>query len=172
MCEPITATAAAVPAWLSYATLGLSALGTAAGVVSQVQQGRYQAAVARNNAALAEMQARDAERRGRIAEDQQRRRTAQVLGTQRAVLAGQGTALDEGSPLSILGDTAATGELDALTIRSNAAREAWGLRARANNFAAQSRMAEPGFLGTGASLLGGASSVADRWLRYRRAGLV
>ena len=58
------------------------------------------------------------------------------------------------------------------TIRSNAAREAWGLRARASNFAAHSRMAEPGFIGTGASLLGGASSVADRWLRYRRAGLI
>lgn len=163
MCEPAT---------LAATTLALTTIGTGVSALGQIQQGRYQAAVARNNARLAGMQAEDAERRGKIAEQQQRRRTGLTLGTQRAALGGQGTALDEGSPLDILGDTAATGELDALTIRSNAGREAWGLRARAGNFLAQSRLAAPGFIGTGASLLGGASSVADRWLRFRRAGLV
>jgi hypothetical protein len=37
-----------------------------------------------------------------------------------------------GTALDLLGDTAQIGEEDALTIRNNAAREAWGYRNQAN----------------------------------------
>lgn len=160
--------------WLSAAGLAASVLGTAGSAFGQMQQSRYQAQVAKNNAQLAEYQAQDAERRGKIAEEQQRKKTGLILGTQRAALGGQGTALDEGSPLDIQGDTAAAGEMDALTIRSNAAREAWGYRAQASNYAAQARQAGGigSYIGAGASLLGGAATVSDRWLRYNRAGLL
>jgi hypothetical protein len=175
---PAAAAAAAAPAaagfsWLSAASLASGVLGTGMSALGSMQQARYQAAVARNNQALAEQQAQDAERRGVIAEDQQRRRTGLIIGTQRASLAGQGTALDDGSPLDIVSDTAASGEMDALTIRDNATREAWGYRAQAANFAAQEQLAsqQSGWLGTGASLLGGAMSVGDRWLRFRQAGV-
>ena len=43
-------------------------------------------------------------------------------------MAANGVDLSSGSPLDILGDTAMYGELDALTIRSNAEREAYGYR--------------------------------------------
>jgi hypothetical protein len=156
------------------ASLALSGIGTVLQSVSQSQQSGYQAAVARNNQRIAEQQAQDALRRGDIAEDQQRQKTGLLIGTQRARLAGQGTALDEGSPLDIQGDTAAAGAQDALTIRSNAEREAWGYRAQAANYAAQARLAESraGWLGTGESLLAGAGSVADRWARFRQQGLL
>jgi hypothetical protein len=175
----VASAAAAVPAatgfsWLAAASTAASILGTGMSAFGGMQQGRYQAAVAKNNQRLAERQAEDALRRGDLAEDQQRRKTGLILGTQRAGLAGQGTALDEGSPLDIVGDTAMVGETDALTIRSNAEREAWGYRAQAMNFGAQADIerSRAGLLGTGASLLGGGVGILDRWSTYRRAGML
>jgi hypothetical protein len=167
-----TATAAAGFSWLAAASTAAGILGTGMSVLGGMQQSRYQAAVAKNNQRLAERQAEDALRRGDLAEDQQRQKTALILGTQRAGMAGQGTALDEGSPLDIVGDTAMVGETDALTIRSNAEREAWGYRAQAMNFGAQAALERnrAGLLGTGASLLSGGAGVLDRWSTYRRAG--
>lgn len=189
MCEPVSATAgvgaalgsmggAAMAAssfsWFSIASMAASAIGTVVQGVSGMQQSRYQAAVARNNSIIAERAAKDALERGSIAEDNARKRTGLIIGSQRAALAGQGSALDEGSPLDIQGDTAVAGEMDALTIRSNAEREAYNYRAQGANFRAQEQLAssQAGWLGTGASLLAGASGVADRWARYRSAGML
>jgi hypothetical protein len=121
----------------------------------------------RNNQAVADLMADDARKRGEIAEARQREKTRQILGTQTAKLAAQGTDLS-GSALDILGDTAASGELDALTVRSNAAREAWGHRVKATDYAAQAQkpLSGLGGLGAGASLIGGAGSVADKWYRF------
>jgi hypothetical protein len=162
------------PSVLGTLSMAAGVIGTGMQVLGGMQQARYQAAVARNNQIIAERQAQDALRRGDIAEDQQRQKTGLILGAQRAGMAGQGTALDEGSPLDIQGDTAMAGEMDALTIRSNAEREAWGYRAQAANFAAQERLEQnrAGFLGTGASLLSGGAGILDRWSTYRRAGLL
>src|SRR5689334_16302266 len=66
----------------------------------------YQSKLARNNAQLAEWQAHDAITRGQVAENNQRQKTAQLAGTQRAIMAARGLSLDEGSPLNILSDTA------------------------------------------------------------------
>lgn len=132
----------------------------------------YQAAVNRNNAQIADWQARDAVTRGQKAEQAQRLRTAQLKGSQRAAMAARGVALDEGSPLNILNDTDYMGELDALTIRDNAEREAWGHRMQAGNYTSDASMlsnradAESPSSATFGSLLTGAGAVADSW--YRR----
>lgn len=95
------------------------------------------------------------------------------MGRQVAALAGQGADLT-GSPTDILGDTAAAGEMDALTTRSNTAREAWGYRTKGVEFGneiglANSRQGSsgPSLPGVGESLIGGAGSVADKWYRFR-----
>jgi hypothetical protein len=155
-------------------SIAATAASTAMAVMSQQQQAQaaqaqagYQSAVMRNNQAAADMMAADARARGEIAEAKQREKTKQILGTQTAALAGQGTDLS-GSALDILGDSAASGEFDALTVRSNAAREAWGHEARASQLAAESMKPVSGLggLGVGASLIGGAGSVADKWYRF------
>lgn len=176
MCDPVS---------LAVVSIGTTLASTGLGVMDQMQQAQskqamygYQAAVARNNQIQADRLAVDAEKRGRVTEHRQRLRTRVPMGAQVAALAGQGTDL-AGSPTDILGDTAAAGEMDALTIRSNATREAWGYRTKGVEFSneallANSRQGSSGFnpLGVGASLIAGAGSVADKWYRYGRQGLL
>lgn len=162
---------------IAASSLALAAAGTALSVKGQIdgqaaagaQQG-YLAQLARQRQQLAEQQARDAVLRGQAAEQKQRDLTAQRIGTQTAALAAQGTDL-EGSPTDILGDTARAGEQDALTIRTSAAREAWAHEMQAAGYAADAALREsfePSYLGAGASLLMGASALADKWDRFRK----
>jgi hypothetical protein len=144
-----------------------SAVIGAAGTIMQGQaaagQASYQAQVARNNQIIAERNAVDAEKRGVIDEDKMRRRVASIAGTQRAQLAGQGSVLDEGSPLDIQMDTAGLGELDALTVRGNSEREAYGFRVQGMNQGAQAALYDSktstlgSWLSAGGSILGGAA---------------
>jgi hypothetical protein len=129
----------------------------------------YQAAVNRNNSTLAEWNARDAITRGQKAEQQQRLKTAALKSTQRASFAARGMALDEGSPLAILDDTDFMGDMDALTLRDNAAREAWGYRIQAGNYAGDAGLldaradAESPFKAGATTLLSSAGQVASPW---------
>lgn len=107
---------------------------------AQAAQGSYQAAVARNSQAMAERTAAIQERNAQYAEQQgaadesrQRLKTAQAIGSQRAAMAGQGADINSGSPVDILGDTARAGELDAQTIRADAARKAYNFRLQGMN---------------------------------------
>lgn len=182
MCEPISLTAAL--------SLGATALSTGLGVVGMVgqqqaqaqaaqasaAQARYQAQVAEQNRELARRQQADALQRGQVAEENRRRVTAQQIGQQTAALAAQGTDL-EGSPTDILGDTAAAGELDARTVRANAAREAYGYEVQGLGYGNTAAMEytraanstyTPNYLGAGASLLSGASTLADKWRRFQQ----
>lgn len=171
-------------------SLGATALSTGLGVVGMVgqqqaqaqaasaaqAQARYQAQVAQQNQELARRQAADATQRGQVAEDNRRRQTALQIGQQRAGLAAQGTDFT-GSETDILGDTAAAGELDARTIRANAAREAYGYTVQGlgygNTAALETARAAnstytPNYLGAGASLLSGAATLSDKWRRFQQ----
>lgn len=178
MCDPVS---------LGVGSLALGAIGTGLNVMGQMNQqsamGAQQAFLAQQDRInqqraqqLAQIQANDALQRGQVAEERQRQITGQRLGTQTAALAAQGTDL-AGSPTDILGDTARAGELDAQTIRSNAAREAWGYQVQGQtqsaNFGADAALRgsfQPSYLGAGASLLGGASSLADKWSKFQYMG--
>ena len=115
----------------------------------------------------------DALQRGTKAEQAQRLKVAQLKSSQRAGFAARGVALDEGSPLAILQDTDMMGEMDALTIRDNAEKEAWGARMQGANYSSDSAMlsARSGAESpTGAafgSLLTGAGAVASSWYNRR-----
>lgn len=134
----------------------------------------YQAKVQENNATLAGWQAEDAITRGQVSESNQRMKTAQLKSTQRASLAARGVALDEGSPLDILTTTDVMGERDALTVRDNAAREAWALREQGKGYtsnasllSARADSENPLMAGAG-TLLTGAGSVAKQWYSYKQ----
>ena len=160
---------------------------TAAGVVGQVQAGqaaaaeaKYQSAVLKNNAIQAEYAARDAIERGRVEELKQRIATKRLIGRQRAVLAANGVLVDQDSALDITADTETLGEFDALTIRDNAAREALALRQQRGQFLSEATLARmrgrqaqtAGYVGAGATLLGGLGSVAGKWYNYKQAGVI
>lgn len=112
MCDPVTA---------------LIAAGTAVGAYGQYQQGQYAMAQGRENARVANIQAEDALRRGAIEEDAQRMRVRQMLGAQRAAIGANGITAS-GTALGLLSETAQFAEADAMTIRNNAAREAFGFK--------------------------------------------
>jgi hypothetical protein len=101
---------------------------------SQQQVAEANAQQSEFNAHVADLQAADATTRG--AEEESRFRTSVrgLIGSQRAGFAGQGVDVGSGSALDVQADAAYLGELDALTIRSNAAREAWGYQVQSENY--------------------------------------
>ena len=115
MCDPVTLTVLAV------GSLVATAAGGIAQADAQRKAGSYQAQVANNQAKMVEDAAR-------VAEQNEREKTAQTISTQRANYAAAGIDPNFGSPTDVQASTAITGELNALTIRTNAANEAQGLR--------------------------------------------
>lgn len=147
---------------------------TLVGGVSQIQAGNAQAAAANYNAQVAEMNAtladraaKDALERGAREEQQKRMEIAQLQGRQRAAMAANGVDLTFGSPLDALVDTATMGELDALTIRRNAAREAFDIEVQGVNHRADATLSRMnassartgGFLDAAGTVLGGGAKV-------------
>lgn len=116
-------------------TAGIAAVSAYQQSQTAKNQGEYQAKVARNNEKVAELQAADAKERGDVAAAAVRRKYAALGGTQAASLAARGLDISEGSANAILTDTDFFGDFDQRTTRANAAREAWGYKVRAGNFA-------------------------------------
>lgn len=151
--------------------MALTVGSTLLGAVGQVQQGqataaaqRYNAQVQEMNATLSERRAKDAIERGQADEQRKRQQVAGLVGQQTAAMAANGVDLSFGSPLDTLVDTAALGELDALTIRTNANREAYDFRVDAVNKRAGASMSRASadnavtgsLLNAGGTILGGA----------------
>lgn len=111
---------------------------------SSMDQADYQEAVGRNNAQSAEYAAKDAIDRGAVEEQQQRNKTRAVLAQQNAALAANGMDASSGTGLQLLSDTAGLGEFDAMTIRSNASKQAYGLKLQGANALADSNAAAIG----------------------------
>jgi hypothetical protein len=126
----------------------------AAQYAAQAQASQYNAQVAEMNATLADRAAKDAIERGATEEQRKRMEVAQLQGRQRAAMAANGVDLTFGSPLDTLVDTAVMGELDALTIRRNAAREAYDFDVQGMNYRADATLSRMG----ATSALAGASA--------------
>lgn len=143
---------------------------------AQRQANEAQAQVAENNAQLATWQAQDALYRGAIEENRTRLNTAALKGTQRARMGANGIALDGDSASRVLTDTDVLGEIDALTQRDNAAREAWALRVQAQDSRDRAEFARRGYVQPGestgsaviGSLLSGGGRVARAWYDWSR----
>lgn len=104
-------------------------------------QGEAESQAHRFNAEIAEVQAQDVLNVGRQAETQSRTAYSLLKGRQRAALAANGVALDEGSALRIQADTDYASDVDASVIRSNALKAALGYRVTAANEIMASSMA-------------------------------
>lgn len=126
------------------AAISMVALGTASRANAYSRLGGARRDLANYNANVAEVMAADALARGREAEIRHRQGTRKLIGSQRAAFAASGVDISDAdsTAVNVFADTAALSEIDALTIRSNAAREAWGHRAKAREFAAQGQIYE------------------------------
>lgn len=174
MADPATwaIVASAAGAVISYA-------GTQRQAEANAQANAYQAQVARNNQTLADMYAERSQQQGGVQAENKQLETAQRLSAVRAAIGGNGLDPSSGSGLRLQKDTLAMGDLDARTIRANAARDAYGYHTQGMGFAAQAglnsaaaRNATAGgnLAGVGA-IISGAASVSDKWANYKRAGV-
>lgn len=171
----------AVP--LMIASTVFSTVGAVQQAQAQKAEANYTAAIQQNNAIIADQRARynqnlaeDARKRGATDEWRTRLQTSALASSQRNAFAASGVDGAYGSPLDILSDTYYLGELDALTVRNNADREAkgyeysaWGDKIDGQNARSASQMAKnqakqisplkAGFT----SLLDGATTVSSKW---------
>lgn len=128
-----------------------------------------QAQVEANNAQLAEWQADDAIARGDTAVNVEQLKGAQTHSTQRNALAANGVDLAGGSAQNVINSADYVNSVDEATIRTNAARTAWGYSVQATNAlnkAAADKSAASSispWMAAGTSLLSSATSVASRW---------
>ncbi len=136
------------------AALALTAIGLGLNIYGQVRAGREarrvgeaqqraaesEAGLLDYNAQVADLQAQDAVERGREEESRFRTGVRGIIGAQRAEIAASGTDVGFGSAVDVQEDAAFLGELDALTIRNNAAREAWGYKVQAHDIRQRARI--------------------------------
>jgi hypothetical protein len=173
---------------MAYVALVASAVGAVVGAYgsyesaqSQKSAMQYQAAVAKNDQTIANQYAQAEIQKGQVLEQEKRQETAQRESMVRAAAGGAGLDPNASgsSPLRLQSDTAMLGEQDALTIRNNAQRAAYGYQVQGLNYASQAQLdemgassaARAGTLGIWSSIIGGASSVSDKWWRYKQAGI-
>lgn len=143
--------------------IGAIALGTGAvaGAVGQIQQGEEAKRAAEANARMAKMAAADARYRGGVQAGQARMQGSQVVAQQQALLGASGVDTGTGTAAQMAAVTRASAEVDALTLRNNAARQAYGLEAQADEMKRQGNAAQSAARwGAAGSLLGGAGQVA------------
>lgn len=164
------------------AAVGLGAAGAAVNAYATYQQQKaaqnaaeYEAKVQQQNAQLAEAQAKDVESRGAIEEARYGQQVAGLLATQTTGLAASGVDVSAAgsSARAVLDDTTRLGRLDLLTMRQNAAREAYAQRIQGLNAISAASLATnrasatmPGLAASG-TLLSGSAQVADSWYRYK-----
>lgn len=118
--------------WMALIPVAISLVGGMMGAQNARQEGAFNAGMLNRNAALKEQAAQESIFAGDTSADWQRVRTGQAIGTQRSVQAANGIDVNSGSAAQLQDDTAMIGELDALTIQNNAAREAYGHRIQAD----------------------------------------
>lgn len=170
--------AAAAPIATLFGT-ALSVGGAFMGMQSQQAQANYNAQVARNNQTIADQNAAYARQAAAIKEQSARMKYAGLEGSQRAQAASNGFDVNGGSNLDILGSTAALGDLDALTIRANGEREAYGYRTQSSNFAGQAAAYDAaganagtaGIFSMGSNIMAGASALTNQQFKFKQAGI-
>lgn len=141
----------------------VSLVGTGVDALNKHKQGQLDEETAKANARLANYQADDAIVRGNIEEERFRKRLTGFMGSQRNIIGSRNVEMS-GSALKLLEDSAQIGEEDAMTIRNEAAREAWGYRNQASEAARFGRNARSqANLSAGASLLSGGAQAYGMW---------
>lgn len=135
--------------------LGMAIGGTALSAYGQIRAGQAakrageaqrdaaesQAQLADYNAAVADIQSRDALERGMEDEQRFRQKVRLLIGEQRAGQAAGNVDVGFGSAVDVQADAAFLGELDALQVRNNAAREAWGYKVQGEDLRKRAEIA-------------------------------
>ena len=153
---------------------GISAAGAYGSAQAQSANAAYQAQVAANNATIAKQNAAMDIQAGEVQASNSEMKTRAAVGTTLAGEAASGVSVNSGSFPKVRAAASEIGMLDALTIRSNAAKQAYS-----QDVAATGDTAESGLLQTESkeassaapisalgNFLSSASSVGGTYARY------
>ena len=153
---------------LAVAAVVVAAAGAATTAYGQYEQGKAQKKWGSYNAALAERDAETARKNAEYEAGVQRKETQKLLSRQRALYGKSGVTL-EGSPLLLMAETAAEGELDALMIERGGRTRAQGYRSEATLSRMKGSAAKrAGYYGAGSTLLTGAGQTATGYAAYKK----
>lgn len=153
---------------------GISAVGAYQGAQARSANAAYQAQVAANNASIARINAGMETQAGEIQAGNAGLRTRATVGRTLAGQAASGVDVNKGSFVKTRSAEAELGMVDALTIRSNAAKKAWADQVQAGSFDASgqllsresSQASSAGTIGAVGSLLSSASSLGGSYYKY------
>ena len=156
---------------LGLAGAGTSAFGTIYSGMATSDAASYQAQVASNNAQIAEQNAAYASKAGQAQAAAVSLKNAGKLGKIKTAQAANNIDVNSGSAVNVRASEREAGVLDTSTVLSNAELEAYGYRAKATGYTAESGLlttqAEEAPIGAGigatGSLLSGASSVGFKF---------
>ena len=145
---------------------------------AQGAQAKYQSQVAANNATIAQNNAQMAVAAGESQAQQEELKDRGKAGAIKAAAGANGITLGSGSAGDVDQSERLLNETDAATIRSNAARSAYGYETQASNFTASSALESSiagqadtnAILGGTGSLLGSAASGAGKYSSWVQAG--
>lgn len=165
--------------------IALIAGATALNVVGNIQQGNAAKASADYNSAVANMNAGQAKENQQIASQvgaaktgMQEQQTRAQVGQMESNQAASGVQLNSGSFRDVKTSENELGQLDALTVRGNATKEAFGYSVQGVNEKAEAQLdtfqgknaQTAGYLNAGSSLLSGASKAATQYQDYKMQG--
>lgn len=115
-----------------YASMGGSAIGSLGTAYAQSRSlkasGVYQEGLAKTNAAMADLAGQQTLEAGDIAASRKNLETRQATGSELARQGASGVDVGSGSAALVRGGTNLVGQTDEMTIRNNAARQAWGYK--------------------------------------------
>lgn len=155
---------------------GISAYGQYEAGQAASKNAAYQAQVAANNATIAQRNARTDIQSGETAATNQGLKTRAAVGTEKADQGASGIDVNSGSAADVQAGTKEIGYLDALTIRSDAAKRAYGQQVTATSETAQSGLetaeagqaSTAGDIGAAGTLLSGVSTVGANYVKAQQ----
>lgn len=170
---------------LGYASLASTVLGGATSAIGSIKQGQaekeaaeFNAQVAKENQQVSTANAQIAGQAGAEQAGMTSMKTRATVGAVQANQAASGIDVNSGSDVDVRSSARELGELDALTVRSNATREAYGQTVQAASYGAESQLQSyeaesagtAGEIGAASSFLGSTGSAANNWYRYQLQG--
>ncbi|MDO9344832.1 MAG: hypothetical protein Q7T99_15240 [Pseudomonas sp.] len=145
--------------WMALIPVAIGLVGSMMQAKGQTENADFQSGMMQQNAQFKLRTADETINAGNTSADWQRVRAGQAVGTQRSAQAANGIDVNSGSAAQLQDDTAMLGELDALTIQNNAAREAYGYRVQAKqDILNASQTVQNGKTAATGSILGGLGS--------------
>lgn len=153
------------------ASLAVSAAGAIMQGHAQAESAKFNAGVAQNNAQIAEQNSQYAGQEGEVNAATKELQTRQGVGNTLTAQAANGISVNSGSAADVRTSEATLGEQDAINIKANAARKAYGYDVEASSDKGQSNLDDyQATQDTNASYISAAGSIGSGFASFQKAG--